>query len=57
MRSRLQLIIMCQGLPWWLRIQSAKQGTQVQSLVWEDPTCCGATKLTRHNAEPMCHSY
>ena len=20
------------------------QGTQVQSLVWEDPTCCGATK-------------
>ena len=26
------------------------QGTWVQSLVREDPTCCGATK-------PMCHNY
>ena len=25
------------------------QGTQVPSLVWEDPTCRGATKLVRHN--------
>ena len=26
-----------------LRICLLLQGTQVQSLVWEDPTCCGAT--------------
>ena len=25
------------------------QGTQILSLVWEDPTCCGATKLACHN--------
>ena len=25
------------------------QGTQVQSLVWEDPTCRGATKPVCHN--------
>ena len=24
-------------------------GTQVRSLVWEDPTCCGAAKPMRHN--------
>ena len=23
--------------------------TWVQSLGWEDPTCCGATKLMHHN--------
>ena len=28
----------------WLRIHLAMQGTPVQSLVREDPTCCGATK-------------
>ena len=35
------------GLPWgvqWIRIQLPMQGTQVQSLVQEDPTCCRATK-------------
>ena len=25
------------------------QGTWVQSLVWEDPTCCGAAKPPHHN--------
>ena len=25
------------------------QGTRVRALVWEDPTCCGATKPTSHN--------
>ena len=25
------------------------QGTRVQALVWEDPTCRGATKPMRHN--------
>ena len=34
----------------WLRIHLLMQGTQVQALVWEDPTCHGATKA-------VCHSY
>ena len=39
------------GLPWWwLRIRLPMQGTRVQSLVQEDPTCRGSTK-------PMCHNY
>ncbi|KAJ8793342.1 hypothetical protein J1605_000337 [Eschrichtius robustus] len=33
----------------WLRIHLAMQGTRVRSLVWEDPTCRGATKPVRHN--------
>ena len=38
------------------------QGTRVQSLVWEDPACHGATKPVRHNywacaLEPMSHNY
>ena len=34
----------------WLRIHLPMQGTWVQSLVWEDPTCLRATK-------PLCHNY
>ena len=34
----------------WLRICLAMQGTQVQSLVWEDLTCCRATEL-------MCYKF
>ena len=34
----------------WLRICLPIQGTQVRSLVREDPTCLGATK-------PLCHNY
>ena len=33
----------------WLRIHLPMQGTQVPSLVWEDPTCRGATKAVSHN--------
>ena len=33
----------------WLRIHLPMQGTWVQALVWEDPTCRGATKPVRHN--------
>ena len=33
----------------WLRIRLPMQGTRVRSLVWEDPTCRGATKPMRHN--------
>ena len=34
----------------WLRIRLPMQGTRVQALVREDPTCRGATK-------PVCHNY
>ena len=33
----------------WLRIRLPMQGTWVQSLVWEDPTCLGATYPVGHN--------
>ena len=33
----------------WLRICLPMQGTRVQALVWEDPTCRGATKPESHN--------
>ena len=33
----------------WLRIGLPMQGTQVRALVWEDPTCRGATKTVCHN--------
>ena len=38
------------------------QETQVQSLIQEDPTCCGATKPMRHNywacdSEPGTHNH
>ena len=46
---------------WW-RIRLPMQGTRVQDLVQEDPTCCRATKLVRHNywacaLEPASHNY
>ena len=46
----------------WLRLRLPMQGTQVRSLVQEDPTCCGATKPVHHNywactLEPMSHNY
>ena len=34
----------------WVRICLLMQGTRVQALVWEDPTCCRA-------ARPMSHNY
>ena len=33
----------------WLRIYLPMQGTQVRSLVQEDPTCLGATKPVNHS--------
>ena len=33
----------------WFIILLPVQGTQVQALVREDPTCRGATKPVRHN--------
>ena len=46
----------------WLRIRRPMQKTWVRSLVRKDPTCCGATKPTRHNywacaLEPGSHNY
>ena len=32
----------------WLRICLPMQGTQVRALVWEDPTCRGATRPVSH---------
>ena len=33
----------------WLRICLPMQDTRVRSLVWEDPTCRGATRPVSHN--------
>ena len=33
----------------WLRIHLPMQGTWVQSLVWEDPTCLRVTKPAYHS--------
>ena len=33
----------------WLTVRLPMQGTQVRSLVWNGPTCCGATKPMRRN--------
>ena len=33
----------------WLRVCLPMQGTWVQALVWEDPTCRGATRPMSHN--------
>ena len=33
---------------WW-RIHLPIQETQVQSLIWEHPTCCGTSKPMHHN--------
>ena len=40
------------GLPQWLNSKESTcptQETRVPSLVWEYPTCCGATKPMSHN--------
>ena len=46
----------------WLRKRLPMRGTQVQALVQEDPTGCGATKPVCHNywacaLEPSSHNY
>ena len=45
-----------------LRICPPMQGTRVWSLVWEDPTCCGAAKPMHYSywtctLEPSSHNY
>ena len=42
-----------EGLPWWHsdeEICLPTQETQVQSLVWEDPTCRGAADPESHSS-------
>ena len=39
----------CTPTTQWLRIHLPVQGTRVQALVQEDPTCHGATKPVHHN--------
>ena len=46
LKSKLRAFLVVQ----WLRIHLPMQGTQVQALVREDPTCQAATK-------PVCHNY
>ena len=33
----------------WLRVCLPMQGTRVRALVWEGPTCCGATGPVSQN--------
>ena len=33
----------------WLRVCLPMQGTRVRALLWEDPTCRGATRPVSHN--------
>ena len=44
----------------WIRFRLPMQGTLVRSLLWEDPTCCRATKSMYHSywarAESLCSS-
>ena len=45
LRSHFRVSLVAQRL----RIRLPMQGTRVRALVWEDPTCRGATKPVRHN--------
>ena len=55
MSCRISLVVQ------WIRIPLPMQGTWVQALVREDPTCSGTTKPVRHNywacaLEPTIHN-
>ena len=57
--GRASLVVQCLRI---LLPMQGTQGTQVLPLVWEDPTCCGATKPVHHNylawaLEPVSHNY
>ena len=46
----------------WLGVCPSKQGTRARALVWEDPTCHGATRPACYNCwacalEPTSHNY
>ena len=48
-KSRLEVYSWASLGAQWLRIRLPMQGTQVRTLVWEDPTCRGATGPVSHN--------
>ena len=61
-RRKVKIVIRASLVAQWLRICLPMQGTWVQALVWEDPTCCRATKPVHHNywacaLQPACHNY
>ena len=48
----LKEILACPGaslVAQWLRMCLPRQGTRARALVWEDPTCRGATRPVSHN--------
>ena len=47
--NRIQKHIRASLVAQWLRICLPMQGTRVRALVWEDPTCRGATSPVSHN--------
>ena len=47
--SKLKMTSRASLVAQWLRICLPVQGTRVRALVWEDPTCCGATGPVSHN--------
>ena len=55
MGARGPFVCSLKKFPWaslvvqWLRIRLPMQGTWVRALVWEDPTCRGATRPVSHN--------
>ena len=48
-RDNLNLLVRASLVAQWLRICLPVQGTRVRALVWEDPTCRGATGPVSHN--------
>ena len=44
-----KVIIRASLVAQWLRVCLPMQGTRVRALVWEDPTCRGATRPVSHN--------
>ena len=47
--ARLRMLARASLVAQWLRICLLMQGTRVRALVWEDPTCQGATGPVSHN--------
>ena len=48
-KNELRIYIGASLVTQWLGVRLPMQGTRVRALVWEDPTCLGATKPMSHN--------
>ena len=57
--SKIILRTQIAGLPGvqWIRIHLPVEGTCLQSLVWENCSRCGTTKLVCRNYPALCHNY